>query len=78
MPIFKIFKNSFNITSQEFKRIKKVHKLITKIMIGKEIPLSKMEEKYYFINNSYINVSNKETNIKQIIEKNKNKKLYIN
>jgi hypothetical protein len=47
-------------------------------MIGKEIPLSKMEEKYYFINNSYINVSNKETNIKQIIEKNKNKKLYIN
>ena len=47
MPIFKIFKNSFNIASQEFKRIKKVHKLITKIMIGKEIPLSKMEEKYY-------------------------------
>jgi lysophospholipase L1-like esterase len=45
-------------------------------MIGKEIPLSKMEEKYFFINNSYINVSNKETNIKQIIEKNKNKKLY--
>jgi len=45
-------------------------------MIGKEIPISKMEEKYFFINNSYINISNKETNIKQIIEKNKNKKLY--
>ena len=76
LPIFKIFNNSIKITSKELLRIKKAHKLITKIMLGEEIPFSKMKEKYFFVNNSYIDVSNKETNIKQLIDKNKNKKLY--
>ena len=76
LPIFKIFNNSISITSKELLRIKKVHKLITKTMIGKEIPLSEMKENYFFINNSYIDISNKETNIKKIIEKNTHKKIY--
>ena len=76
LPIFKIFNNSISITSKELLRIKEVQKLITKTMIGNEIPLSQMKEKYFFINNSYIDISNKETNIKKIIEKNTHKKIY--
>lgn len=45
-------------------------------MIGKEIPLSKLKEYYFFINNSQIDISNKETNIKKVIEKNTHKKIY--
>jgi lysophospholipase L1-like esterase len=45
-------------------------------MIGKEIPLSEMKEFYFFINNSYIDISNKEANIKKIIEKNTHKKIF--
>jgi fucose 4-O-acetylase-like acetyltransferase len=77
LPIFKIFNNSINITSKELLRIKKVQKLITKTMIGKEIPLSEMKENYFFINNSYIDISNKETNIKKLKKKILIKK-YIN
>jgi lysophospholipase L1-like esterase len=45
-------------------------------MLRKEIPISKMKEKYFFINNSYIDVSYKETKISNLIEKNKHKILY--
>ena len=45
-------------------------------MIRKEIPLSELKENYFFINNSYIDISNKETNIKKLIEKNTHKKIY--
>ena len=76
LPIFKIFNNSINITSKELLRIKEVQKLITKIMLRKEIPISKMKEKYFFINNSYIDVSYKEPKISNLIEKNKHKILY--
>jgi hypothetical protein len=50
LPIFKIFNNPIHITSKELLRIKKIQKLITKIMLGKEIPISEMKEKYFFIN----------------------------
>ena len=70
LPIFKIFNNSFSITSKELLRIKEVQKLITKTMIGREIPLSEIKENYFFINNSQIDISNKETNIKN------NRKIY--
>jgi len=76
LPIFKIFNNSINITSREFLRIKEVQKLITKTMIGKEIPISKMKEKYFFINNSYIDVIYGKTKLKKLIEKNSQKELY--
>ena len=76
LPIFKIFNNSINITSKELKRIKEVQRLITKTMIGKEIPISEMKEKYYFINNSYIDVIFEKTDLKNLIEKNKDKELF--
>lgn len=76
LPIFKIFNNSINITSKELKRIKEVQRLITKTMIGKEIPISEMKEKYYFINNSYIDVIFEKTDLKNLIENNKHKELF--
>ena len=43
-------------------------------MVGQEI--KEIKEKYYFINGSYIDIINKESNIKKIIEKYKNKTIY--
>ena len=67
LPIFKIFNQNINITSYEKIRIDIVHKLITKIMLKKEIPISKIKEKYYFINGSYYDINNEETKLKNLI-----------
>lgn len=74
LPIFKILNNFVKIPLKEIKRVKTIQKLITKIMIGQEI--NEIKEKYYFINGSYIDIINKESNIKKIIEKYKNKTIY--
>lgn len=74
LPIFKIINNSINISSIEKLRINEINKLVTKIMIQKEISINEIREKYYFINGSYFDISNNRTKIKNIInEKFKNK-----
>ena len=77
LPIFKISNNSIQITSNERKRVNIIQKLITKVMIGKEIPICEAKEKYFFINNTYYDINNKESNLKTLIkEKFTNKQLY--
>jgi poly-gamma-glutamate capsule biosynthesis protein CapA/YwtB (metallophosphatase superfamily) len=67
LPIFNILNNLVKIPLQQIKRVKKIQKLITKIMVGQEI--KEIKEKYYFINGSYIDIINEESNIKKIVEK---------
>ena len=77
LPIFNIFNNSINLSAKEMERVKEVQKIITKTMIGKEIPVSDIKENYFFVNGSYMDISNKESKIKNIIkEKYTNKKLF--
>jgi lysophospholipase L1-like esterase len=57
-------------------RVEYLQKFITKIMLGVEINITNIKENYYFINGSYIDIDNKETKIRDIIEKNKNKELF--
>ena len=81
LPIFKIFNQNINITSYEKIRIDIVHKLITKIMLKKEIPISEIKEKYYFINGSYYDIINEETKLTNLINEEFRDKLickYIN
>ena len=77
LPIFNNFNNSINLSTKEMERVKEVQKIITKTMIGKEIPVSDIKENYYFVNGSYMDISNKESKIKNIIkEKYSKKKLF--
>ena len=77
LPIFNIFNNSINLSAKEMERVKEVQKIITKTMIGKEIPVSDIKENYYFVNGSYMDISSKESKIKNIIkEKYSKKKLF--
>lgn len=77
LPIFHIFNDSLSITEKEKIRISDVQKLITKVMLGKEIPISNIKENYFFINGSYIDIINSETKLKKIIkEKYINKEIY--
>ena len=76
LPIFNIFNNSINISEKEMNRVEYLQKFITKIMLGVEIPITNIKENYYFINGSYIDIDNKESKIRDIIEKNKNKELF--
>ena len=46
-------------------------------MLNEEISISEAKEQYYFINNSYYDISNKESKIKNLINgKYKNKRIY--
>lgn len=75
VPIYKILNKSIKISSKQLKRVKEIQRLITKVMIGKEI--NEIKENYYFINGSYIDIKNKETNLKIIInEKYKKKEIF--
>jgi len=74
LPIFRILNGSIKLPLKEIKRVKKIQKLITKVMIGKEI--NEIKENYFFINGSYVDIINKDTNIKSIIEKYKDKEIY--
>ena len=65
VPIYKILNNSIKIPSKQIKRVKKIQKLITRVMIGKKV--KEIKENYFFINGSYIDIKNKETNLKNII-----------
>jgi fucose 4-O-acetylase-like acetyltransferase/poly-gamma-glutamate capsule biosynthesis protein CapA/YwtB (metallophosphatase superfamily)/lysophospholipase L1-like esterase len=76
LPIFNIFNNSINISEIEMNRVEYLQKFITKIMLGVEINITNIKENYYFINGSYIDIDNKESKIRDIIEKNKNKELF--
>jgi hypothetical protein len=77
LPIFEIINNNINISSIEKIRINTVNKLITKFMLNEEISISEAKEQYYFINNSYYDISNKESKIKNLINgKYKNKRIY--
>ena len=77
LPIFNNFNNSINLSTKEMERVKEVKKIITKTMIGKEIPVSDIKENYYFVNGSYMDISSKESKIKNIIkEKYSKKKLF--
>ena len=76
LPIFKIFKENIQISSHDKLRIEEVHKLITRVMVGKEIPISKIKEQYFFINGSYINVNNQESKMKKVIINYRDKLIY--
>ena len=77
LTIFEIINNNINISSIEKIRINTINKLITKFMLNKEISISEAKEKYYFINNSYYDINNKESKIKNLINKKyKNKRIY--
>ena len=67
VPIYKILNKSIIIPKKQIKRVKEIQRLITKVMIGEEI--NEIKENYYFINGSYIDIKNKETNLKNIINK---------
>jgi lysophospholipase L1-like esterase len=77
LPIFKIFNNSIKNSIKEMNRVKELKKKIIKTLIGKEISISDIKEKYFFINGSYKDIINNESKIKnKIKEKYKNKKLF--
>ena len=72
VPIFKILNDSIKISLEEINRVIQIQKLITKVMIGEEI--NEIKENYFFINGSYIDIINKETNLKNKIKQNYTKK----
>ena len=75
LPIYKILnKNIFNenISEYEMNRIDEVQKLITKVMLRKEVLLYNAKDRYYYINNTYYS----ENNFIKIVEKYKDKELY--
>lgn len=77
LPIFKIINEHILISKKEMKRVEEIQKLITKIMIKKEIPIKNVKKNYFFINGSFVDISNIESKLKNIIsEKYTNKKLY--
>ncbi|MBQ9071786.1 MAG: CapA family protein [Bacilli bacterium] len=56
LPIYDIITNkelNEELSVYELTRVEKVQKLITKVMINKEISVDHVKEKYYFINNNY-------------------------
>ena len=77
LPIFSIFNNSIKISEKDKNRIEIIQKLITKVMIGKEIPISKIKQEYFFINGSYVDICNNSTKLYEKIKKKyMNKKLF--
>ena len=77
LPIFKIINEHILISKKEMKRVEEIQKLITKIMIKKEIPIKNVKQNYFFINGSFVDISNSESKLKNIISKKyTNKKLY--
>jgi fucose 4-O-acetylase-like acetyltransferase/poly-gamma-glutamate capsule biosynthesis protein CapA/YwtB (metallophosphatase superfamily)/lysophospholipase L1-like esterase len=74
LPIFTILNGSIKVSLKEKKRVKTILKMITKVMVGREI--NETKENYFFINGSYVDISNKETKIKGLIEKGKEKQLF--
>lgn len=77
LPIFKIINKHILISKNEMKRIKVVQKLITKVMIKKEIPINNVKENYFYINGSFTDISNKESQLKILIsEKYTEKELF--
>lgn len=77
LPIFNIFNNSLKISQKDKNRAENVQKIITKVMLGKEIPISEIKQEYFFVNGSYVDICNNSTQLDKIIKENyMNKKLY--
>ena len=75
LPIYNVVtKNKFydKVNEKQMKRIKEIQELCTKVMIGNEISINEVKERYYFINNSYY----AEMNFMNVVNKYKNKLFY--
>lgn len=76
IPIYDILNNIdiYNsMSNDELERIKNIQKLITKVMLNKEISTFDIEEQYYFSKDGYISNKIKKLNISNDLKK---KKLY--
>ena len=75
LPIYDIMNDrelSSSMSTYELHRVEEVSKLITKVMIKREVSLKNVKQSYYFINNNHYT----ETDFLDIIEKYKDKELY--
>ncbi len=76
IPIYDILDNIdiYNsMSNNELKRINEIQKLITKVMLGKEITTDDIEKEYYYTKDGYIKSEMEKLNINSSLKK---KKLY--
>ena len=77
LPIFNIFNESLKLSEKDKNRVKIIQKIITKVMVRKKIPISEIKKEYFFINGSYVDISNNSSKLyKKVKKEYTNKKLY--
>ena len=59
IPIYDlIYNNLISLSAKEWKRIKEIQTMSTKVLVGKEFGIDETKNEYFFINNSYYDLPN--------------------